>query len=114
MAREAELIPQPHGGALQRGNPGKRVKNKVRAIMQEALMHHPDDPELPGVLSAIIDAALEGDSTAQRYVLEYGIGKPDQTVEVTGEGGGPVRLVPAFAEWSDEKLEATIKELEEG
>ena len=102
-----ELIPQPHGGALRRGNPGgKRVKDKIRQQMQEALQHHPDDPKLPGVLSAIIDSALEGNPVAQKMVLEYGIGKPDQTVEVTGQGGGPVLLAPVLATLSDDELDA--------
>lgn len=35
-----ELVPQPHGGAIRRGNPGNhggRPPNQLRAVMREAL-----------------------------------------------------------------------------
>jgi hypothetical protein len=79
--------------------------------MQAALQHHPDDQNLPGVLSAIIDSALEGNPVAQKMVLEYGVGKPDQTVEVTGQGGGPVLLAPVLATLSDDELDAAAARL---
>jgi hypothetical protein len=42
-AVEVELVPQPHGGALQRGNPGNRgggaYPSRVRALARKALRH---------------------------------------------------------------------------
>ena len=70
-------------------------------------------------LLRVTQAASSGTWQAAAWWLErrrpqhYAL-KQRSHVEVTGEGGGPVKLAPAFAEWSDEKLEATIKELEEG
>lgn len=108
MPEEAELVPQPHGGALRKGNPGPRkAKNEVRKRFQQAL----SDPGRSGIVAGVIRDALAGDKEARRLVFEYGIGKPDQAVEVTGEGGGPVLLAPVLATLSDDELADAARQI---
>jgi hypothetical protein len=109
MAQEAELVPQPHGGALRKGNPGKRTtKVTVRKAFEAALNETGDT----GILAGIIRDAQKGDKDARRIVLEYAIGKPETRVEVSGADGGPIVLSPVLASLSDDELQDRIKKLE--
>jgi len=107
---DVELVPQKHGGALRKGNPGSRTtpQKRVRQMLQDALIR----PDGSGIVSALIKEAQHGDVAAQKLCLEYGIGRPTERLEVTGEGGGPVLLSPVLAALSDERIDEELKKLE--
>jgi hypothetical protein len=89
---EPELVPQPHGGALQRGNPGNkgggRPPDEFKAKMRELASN--DE-----VLS-YLEQCLKGEHgakaavSAHKHITERGYGKVPQ--EITGEGGGPLEV----------------------
>lgn len=86
-----ELRPQPHGGALRNGGTNKggtgrppdAFKAMCRALACSAeeaattVLGNPDHPAFVGAL---------------KWASEHGYGKPSQTIEHTGEGGGPVQV----------------------
>lgn len=83
------LVPQPHGGALKRGNDvnltGRPAvkRNAMKAI----------HGALPEALDALRKQAAKGNVKAIEMLLHYGIGKPTDKVEVSGPDGGPITHV---------------------
>ena len=57
-ANDTKLIPQPHGGALKRGNPGNRGGGGTRSVIREKIAGVMDEFGV-GVLQEIITAPRE-------------------------------------------------------
>jgi hypothetical protein len=92
-----EKVPQPHGGALNRGgtpgNKGGRPPDEFKAIMRELAssaerMEHArkilDNPDHPHFLNA------------WKFVTEQGYGKAKETVEHSGTIHHGVVVLPAL------------------
>jgi hypothetical protein len=84
-----KLIPQPHGGALQIGNPGNkggagRPPNELRKRLRDGL---------EGAIPSILEAAADPDHPHYRWAVEisakYGLGTQFQ---ITGDEDAPVKL----------------------
>jgi hypothetical protein len=56
--------------------------------------------------------SVKPDRQAIQYLLDRGMGKPPQQVEVTGEGGGPMEIA-AIAFPEDDFIEGEAKRIEE-
>ena len=87
-----QLIPQPRGGALRRGNPGNwgggRPPDEFRAMCRELACSARDAAQI--ILKNPNHPAYVG---ALKWASEHGYGKPKETVEHTGPGGGAIQVV---------------------
>lgn len=82
----------------QSGNPGGRPKefHEFRKLLQE------DAAEAHRVL---VDLVKEGNVEALKVFLAYAFGKPAKEVQISGAGGGPLKVgVYDFSKLSDEKV----------
>jgi hypothetical protein len=90
---EPELVEQPHGGALQRGNPGNkgggRPPDEFKAKMRELASNSEVLDYLEGCLKG--EHGAKAAVSAHKHITERGYGRVP--VEVTGEGGGPVSII---------------------
>ncbi len=83
---------------FQKGHPGGpgRPKEKFRARSKQDYLQRLHDKMTLATWDKILDKAIEqalaGDSKARAYLTLYAIGRPLQSVEVTGAGGSPLSL----------------------
>jgi hypothetical protein len=63
-----------------RGGPGNPFARQVAAMRQE-LLKAVTSEDLSGIVRAMIEKAKEGDVAAAKFVLQYTLGKPAQTVD---------------------------------
>lgn len=96
------MMPGKHGGLLRRGG-GSPPVSKAKAETLEFLRSHTLD-----VAKALVVRALRGDTRAIELVLQYGIGKPVDKLEVTGADGGPVQFFEGFDDHERKALKAAI------
>jgi hypothetical protein len=81
------MMPGKHGGLLRRGG-GRPPLSKKQSDTLAYLREHAVD-----AAKALVMKAIKGDVRAAELVLAYGIGKPVDKLELTGEDGGPVRFM---------------------
>lgn len=95
------LVPQKHGGALRRGG-GKRPDARKRAAVQAIR------DGLPGAVDALLRQAAKGEGWAVKLVLEYGLGRPTEKVELSGPDGGPISHTDLFTDDERRALRAAL------
>ena len=96
------MMPGKHGGQLRRGG-GRPPLSKDKADALAFLRDHALD-----AAKALVVKALRGDTRAQELVLAYGIGKPIDKIELTGEDGGPVRFLDGLDDHERAALKTAI------
>ena len=77
-----ELVPQPHGGALQRGNPGNsggqgRPPDAWKALCRELVSR---DSQLEVAREVLEDKNHPAWLGAYKFLTEQGYGKPTETI----------------------------------
>ena len=78
-----EMMPQPHGGALQRGGPGRpKIADTVVGKIRAALLSDGAEDAL-GVVDVLIARARKGERWAVEMCMHYGIGKPTEVIDLT-------------------------------
>jgi hypothetical protein len=80
-----EWMPQPHGGRLHRGGPG-RPKGSGYADVQKYIAGHlfaDQAQDRIGIIDVLMQQARKGNIRAIELSLWYGIGKPTETVDLT-------------------------------
>jgi predicted N-acetyltransferase YhbS len=86
--------PQPHGGALNVGNPGNkggtgRPRNEHRAFVRQLLADPKADKALRRVLT---DDTHRHYAAVLKAVTEFAYKPPPATVRVAGHDGGPLAV----------------------
>ena len=77
------MMPGKRGGQLRRGGGRKPDARKATAV--QAIRDG-----LPGAVKALLSQSANGEGWAIKLVLEYGLGKPVDKVEISGPEGGPL------------------------
>lgn len=80
-------------GRFIKGNPGggrlkRSTEEKYLAILRETIT--PEDWQ--DICIRAIQDAKRGDAAARKWCADYLIGPPIERKEITGAGGGPVKL----------------------
>lgn len=84
-----------HGGRRPgAGRPPKRERNQQPVLEAEAKI----TGWLPDLVDRMFALAEAGDYRATAYLIDRILGKPRQAVEVSGEDGGPQRIVIEYAD----------------
>lgn len=99
------LVPFAKGFDARR-NPGGRTKE------QRAIMERLTTDDATAIYEKAIELAKEGNAPMLIRLLEYLIGKPKEFVEVTGEGGGPVRVVSVDSSKLTKEQLAVLREIQ--
>jgi len=85
------------GRPFKKGNPGGPGRGKGKRdnsvenalnIIREAVT----EEDLTAVIQRMVKAAKAGNVRAAQLLLAYKAGKPKETVEIAGEGGGPLEI----------------------
>jgi hypothetical protein len=76
------------GNRIGRGNPG----NRRMAELRRALLDCATDEDIRALYGSMMAAAKEGDVAAARLLLDHLVGKPKQSIELTGADGDPLGL----------------------
>lgn len=71
------------GNAIARGNPNARKAYELRKAVLDSI----DPATAAEILLKMGELAIAGDTTAARVWLEYTVGKPAQTIELSGVDG---------------------------
>ena len=88
-------------GQFQKGNKsasgGKRIgagrkPDEWKRMFDSALKSAIEQDDLVQVLNSLASQAKAGNVKATALLLAYLAGKPKETLELTGKGGGPVRI----------------------
>jgi len=74
------------GNKLGQGNPAIRKTAHYRTLFREAIT----DDMFKDVLLTLYKKAKGGDTQAIKIIVEHGMGKPQQYVEVSGDDNDPV------------------------
>lgn len=78
-----EMMPQPHGGALQRGGPGRpKMADGIVEKIRAALVSDGSKDQL-GIVDVLIARARKGERWAVEMCMHYGIGKPTEVIDLT-------------------------------
>jgi hypothetical protein len=92
-----------------RGNPQARRQYELRGMLLEAV----EPKHVQAIYKVLLKAAIGGDIQAARLVLEYALGKPAQSLELTGAEGASLGgdwvqfqgvIVSALAGFPDARL----------
>jgi len=95
----------PHGRFVK-GNPGGpgRGKKEVEESYLQAFRDTVSPEDWRAIIGKAVADAKNGDATARRFIADYLIGTPKQSIEMTGKNDGAIRLkwedgtdIPAFA-----------------
>jgi hypothetical protein len=100
----------------QSGNPGGRPKTAwLREWLAEATDKNPNNPRRLVIAQALyltaIDRRHRDHVRAAELILAYELGKPVESVELSGPDGGPIESVDAFDGMTSERELARIQEL---
>lgn len=107
-----------------KGGPGNPFSKRLHELRQSVIdCTTPED--VKAVIGKLFELAKSGDVQAARVWLEYVIGKPAQSLEISGRGGEPLgtdlaRLTAvietALAPWPEAKfaLARSLRETSEG
>lgn len=91
---ETPLRPGKNGGVLQTGNPGNKGGGRHADEFKAAMAELASSDERIGLLRLVLgNPDHQHWLSAQKYVTEYGYGKPGQTMTVEGNPDKPVGLV---------------------
>jgi hypothetical protein len=64
-----------------------------------------ESSEIRAILNKLVErASKKGDTKAARLLFEYAYGKPNQNISVTGEDGGPIKVVSTGLNSDERKL----------
>lgn len=85
------------------GNPGGRPKAATLAM--EAL-----EDNTGKLMKKAIELALDGDRILLMFLLPYKLGRPSHKLELTGSGGGPVKVSSVRAQLADRLARLLVKE----
>lgn len=58
------------------------------------------------IVKQAIAQAIEGDKDARRFLADYALGKPKQSLELSGESGGPLEIC-WINDWRNQAPDAT-------
>lgn len=110
------LLPFKSGYDPRRNITGRAQVNDIKGYIKGRLTEDADADgrysKLDSLIEAVIKRAMRGDHAALKLCLEYGFGKPTQTIEVSGKDGAAI-LTHDFSNISNDELQnhiATLKE----
>ncbi len=86
------------GKPFKKGQPGgpgrpKGSYDKKAAELKAALLAAITEQDIKDIAAGLIRAAKKGEARAAKELFDRVWGKAPQAVEVTGEGGGDIRIV---------------------
>jgi hypothetical protein len=76
------------GNRFATGNPNSRRMHDLRRVLLEAV----GDDDIRAVVARLFEQAKGGDVQAAKLVLEYAVGRPAQSVELSGPDGAVLDL----------------------
>ena len=95
------MVERDEKGRLKKGavlNPNGRPPTKSRERFEAALAAALNGKNLEAILQRLVADATKGRPWAVTLVLAYYAGKPIERQEVSGDDGGPVRVVLTWGE----------------
>ena len=109
MAKTEKTQPGRNGGTLNvGGNHGEGRKPKIPNLSDIMIKVMGDEKDEKTAMEAVFMSlrlrAIKGDVSAARLLIEYAYGKPNQNISVTGEDGGPIKVVSTGLNSDERKL----------
>ena len=80
------------GHKVSVGNRGGNPNYKRMSELKRALIACGSEEDIQKLYASLLAAALEGDTSAAKLLLDHLVGRPAQTVEVSGTDGDPVKF----------------------
>lgn len=76
------------GNRAARGNPVNRKMSELR----RALLERATTEDVADIFSSLMESARAGDTSAARLLLEHLVGKPRESIELSGPDGSSLSL----------------------
>ena len=101
------------GGKFLPGNPGGpgRPARPVDERFVERLRECVTDQDIDDIILETVKRAKRGEWRARRFLWEYGVGKPRQMVELTGNDMPIMRLLALWLTGEDQEARALAAEI---
>ena len=80
------------GHAFSKGNAGGNPNGKRMAELKRALIACGTEEDVQKLYAALLTAALGGDTPAAKLLLDHLVGRPSQSIELTGIEGDSVKI----------------------
>jgi hypothetical protein len=94
------MAERDENGKFAKGNPGGpgRPKKEREERFTEITLSAVTFKDWEEIIKKAVTQAKRGDSQARKFLADYLLGPPVQRAELTGAGGGPVRINVTLAD----------------